>query len=196
MNGGGDESLAASFAGRFLAAPKVYSRDRIRRDGRWLGPFDRRVEPRPEPERYRGQVVVLLGPKTASSCESFVLMMRQAPGCRLVGDRTKGSSGNPHTYDLGIGVTVALSSWEDQLPDGSVLEGTGVTPDVPAKATPADLAEEDAVLEAALRLLHEGAGGPGNAAGRATKPGSGEVAAGGARKGDCIWPLGYRRRCG
>jgi hypothetical protein len=166
MNGGGDENLARRFAGRLVEGPKVYSKNRIRRDGQWQGPFDRVVEPAAEGERYRGPVAVLIGPKVASSCESFVLMARQGLRCKLVGDVTKGSSGNPRPYELGNGVTVFLSSWEDQLPDGTVLEGRGVTPDVAVKTNPAALRQRDGVLEAALASLRkEGGTGASNKVG-------------------------------
>jgi len=152
-NCGGDEVAARRFAGRFVDSPKVYSKDRIRRGGKWEGPFDRVVEPRAEAERYGGPVAVLVGPKVGSSCESFVLMMRQSPRCKLVGGVTKGSSGNPKPHDLGNGVTVFLSSWEDQLPDGTVVEGRGVTPDVEVKTTPGELRRRDAVLEAGIAVV-------------------------------------------
>jgi C-terminal processing protease CtpA/Prc len=161
-NGGGDEISARRFAGRFVDGPKVYSKDRIRRGGKWEGPFDRVVEPRPEAERYGGLVAVLVGPTVGSSCESFVLMMRQSPRCKLVGGVTKGSSGNPKPHDLGNGVTVFLPSWEDQMPDGTVVEGRGVMPDVEVKTTPAELRRRDAVLEAgvaAVRKVTEGSAG-------------------------------------
>ena len=153
MNGGGDENLASRFAGRFVDEPKVYSKNRIRRDGRWLGPFDRVVKPRADGDRYHGPVAVLIGPKVGSSCESFVLMMKQSERRTLVGDVTKGSSGNPRPHALGNGVTVVLSSWEDQLPDGTVLEGKGLTPDVQVKTTLVELRKRDPVLEAALKVV-------------------------------------------
>lgn len=155
-NGGGDEVAARQFAGRFVDGPKVYSKDRVRQGGKWQGPFDRVIEPRPEAERYGGPVAVLVGPKVGSSCESFVLMMRQSPRCKLVGGVTKGSSGNPKPHDLGNGVTVLLSSWEDQMPDGTVVEGRGVTPDVMVKTTPAELRQRDAVLEAGIAAVRKG----------------------------------------
>ena len=156
LNGGGDEEMAKQFAGRFIDGPRVYSKNRIRRDGRWQGPFDRVVGPRAETDRYGGPVAVLIGPKVGSSCESFVLMMKQSPRCKLVGEATKGSSGNPRAFDLGNGVTVFLSSWEDQLPDGTVLEGRGVKPDVEVKTDLAELRQRDGVLEAGVEAVGKG----------------------------------------
>lgn len=93
-----------------------------------------------------------MGPGNMSSCESFLLMMRQA-GATLVGEKSYGASGNPKPHDLGNGVTVYLSSWNDMLPDGTPLEGRGVAPDVTVKATPAELEKGDSILDAALKIL-------------------------------------------
>jgi C-terminal processing protease CtpA/Prc len=56
-------------------------------------------------------------------------------------------------HDLGNGVTVYLSSWEDQLPDGTVLEGRGVKPDIIVKTKTDQLENADPVLEAARKYL-------------------------------------------
>jgi hypothetical protein len=152
-NSGGDEELARSFAGCFVDQPRVYSKNRIRRDGQWLGPYDRVVEPNPERPAYRGPLVVLMGPRNMSSCESFLLMMRQVPGCKLVGERSYGTSGNPKPFELANGVTVLLPSWEDLLPDGSPLESAGIVPDIEVKSDPLAAPEADPVLHEALRML-------------------------------------------
>ena len=161
-NGGGDELMAREFAGCFIDEPKVYSKNTIRSGGQFTQSFDRVVEPNKARPAFRGRVVVLMGPKNLSSCESFLLMMRQVPGCKLVGDRSYGSSGNPKPIDLGNGVTVLLPSWVDMLPDGTELEGKGITPDVTVKTTLAELQRRDGVLETALAILRKpAAGGPG-----------------------------------
>jgi len=118
-------------------------------------PFRYQVAPREQANRYAGPVAVLIGPKVASSCESFVLMMQQGSRCKLVGSATKGSSGRPQPCELGNGVTVYLSSWEDQLPDGTVLEGHGVKPDVAVQTNLEDLRQTDAVLDAAIDFVRE-----------------------------------------
>jgi hypothetical protein len=152
-NSGGSETLAATFAGCFVEKPVVYSRNLNRAGGRFGGPYDRTLQPNADGPAYRGRVAVLMGPVNMSACESFLLMMRQAPGCRLAGERSCGSSGNPRPHDLGNGVTVYLSSWQDQTPDGRPVEGVGVEPDVTVKAAPADLARGDPVLKAALAAM-------------------------------------------
>jgi hypothetical protein len=165
LNGGGDETAAQQVAGRFVEKAAVYSKNRIREDGKWNGPFDRTVEPRKDAERYAKPVAVLIGPKVGSSAESFVLMMKHGAKAKLFGETTKGSSGRPLPHQLGNGVTVYLPSWEDQLPDGTILEGKGVRPDTVVKVTPDALEKSDPVLDAALKFLR-GKPAPAKAAAR------------------------------
>jgi hypothetical protein len=152
-NGGGREPLAQEFAGCFLDATRVYSKHVTRRGGALSPVRERSVGPNPNGPMYRGKVAVLMGPANMSSCESFLLMMKQVPGCTLVGQRSYGSSGNPQPVDLGNGVTAFVPSWKDLRPDGTCLEGEGVAPDVEVKAGPRDFAASDPVLEAAVAVL-------------------------------------------
>ena len=104
--------------------------------------------------RYSKPVVVLIGPKVVSSAESFVLMMKHGAHARLIGEPTGGSSGRPMPQQLGNGVTVYLSSWEDQFPDGSILQGRGVAPDSVIKMIPQRTPNPtDPLVDAALKFL-------------------------------------------
>lgn len=150
-NGGGDELAARRIAARFTSVSAVYSRNRTRDGaGGWTRVFDRTVEPSDKP-RFAGRVAVLTGPACMSSNESFLLMMRHGAKATLVGEASYGSSGNPKPVDLGNGVTIVLPSWEDQEPDGTILEGRGVQPDVPASLGAEPF--QDGILEAALAVL-------------------------------------------
>lgn len=155
-NGGGDEALAQQIAGCFIDQPMVYSQNRYRDptapDG-FGKTFDRVIHPNAQRTAFKGRVAVLMGPRNMSSNESFLLMMRQSPRCKLIGDRSFGSSGNPRPHALGNGVTVLLPSWQDMLPDGTLLEGRGIEPDIHIPAEPVDFANRDPVIEAALREL-------------------------------------------
>ena len=79
-------------------------------------------------------VLPIAAARLAKICASGRVGLRV--GAIALGSATKGSSGNPRPHDLGNGVTVFLSVWEDQLPDGSVLEGKGVTPDIEVEQDP------------------------------------------------------------
>lgn len=155
-NGGGAEPLAQDFAGCFIDKPVVYAKHVYRATDQPSGfsePRERVLPPNKRRPKYRGKVAVLMGPANMSSCEAFLLMMKQVPGCRLLGARSYGSSGNPKPVDLGNGVTVYLSSWKSLRPDGTCFEGEGLAPDFPINATQAELEFADPVLQAALILL-------------------------------------------
>jgi hypothetical protein len=157
-NGGGAEPLAQDFAGCFVGEAKVYAQH-VYRSSDAPGVFgqvnNRVLEPNKHRPRYRGKVAVLMGPANISSCEAFLLMMKQVPGCRLVGERSYGSSGNPKPVNLGNGVSVFLPSWKAMRPDGMCFEGEGIRPDVIAETSEVELISRDPVLEAALKLLRE-----------------------------------------
>jgi hypothetical protein len=155
-NGGGAEPLAQDFAGCFVDEPKVYAQH-VYRSADAPGGFgqvsNRVLEPNKHRPRYRGKVAVLMGPANMSSCEAFLLMMKQVPGCKLVGERSYGSSGNPTRVNLGNGVSVFLPSWKAMRPDGTCFEAEGIRPDVIAETSEVELISRDPVLEAALKLL-------------------------------------------
>ena len=53
------------------------------------------------------------------------------PQATLVGQPTRGSSGNPRPFNLpGLDLTVWYSRWIDLLPDGTTVEGKGIAPQV------------------------------------------------------------------
>lgn len=154
VNGGGDELLAREFAGCFVREPKVYSRNDYRAAKEPTGftkPFDRVVEPNKARAAFSGKVAVLMGTANVSSCESFLLMMKQVPGCKLIGEPSGGSSGNPKPQVLSNGVTVFLPSWRDMLPDGTILENRGVAPDIAVGFN--SKPDSDPLIEAALKSL-------------------------------------------
>jgi hypothetical protein len=157
-NSGGSETIAQKFAGCFLDKPALYSKHQyIEPDepGSFGSLRSRYVMPNEDGPKYRGKVAVLIGPVVISSCESFVLMMKQVPGCKLIGQTTQGSSGNPKPHDLDNGVEVYLPSWKDFLPDGTCIEGKGIDPDIAIEATPDKITTNDPVIDAALKELRK-----------------------------------------
>lgn len=157
-NSGGSEPIAEQFAGCFVEEPKLYAKH-VTRDpsqpGGWTPVRERTLKPSATGPKYRGKVAVLMGKKNMSSCEAFLLMMRQTPQCKLFGETTWGSSGNPQPYNLGNGVTVFLPSWKAMTPDGTVFEGKGIKPDVEVLTKPADFKDKDPVLVVALEWLRQ-----------------------------------------
>jgi hypothetical protein len=155
-NTGGAETLAQQVAGCFIEESCVYAKDMLRSstaEGGFTPPIEKTLQPNEGRPRYRGPIVVLMGQGNVSSCERFLLMMKQAPGCTLLGEKSYGASGDPHPHELGNGVTVRVPSWKALQPDGTLIEGQGIEPDVEILATTEQFAAADPVLQAALTLL-------------------------------------------
>lgn len=155
-NGGGDELMARAIAQWFIKGEKTYSKNSYRDAGAPGGfgqIFDRVIKGNDKPKRYKKRVAVLMGPANLSSCESFLLMMQQGPRVKTFGDTSGGSSGNPKLHALPNGVEMYIPSWKALLPDGTLLEGRGVEPDVRVKTKMRDFESGDPVLAAALAAL-------------------------------------------
>ena len=155
FNSGGSEGLAKKIAGRFVDQSVVYAGHR-NRDATSPSGFSRIKTRLLKPIRpgFRGRTVVLMGPVNMSSCEAFLLMMKQVPQCTLMGEKSYGSSGNPKSVRLANGVTVFLPSWVALTPDGEPFEGKGISPDVHVEFP--DEPEDDPLINAALELLKGG----------------------------------------
>lgn len=155
-NSGGDELIAQFIAGCFVDSPMPYAKHSIRdpsqADG-WQPLKTRNVKPSDLAPAYRKRVAVLMGKANMSSCEAFLLMMRQYGNCKLFGETSYGSSGNPQPYNLGNGVTVFLPSWKALTLDGTLIEGNGIKPDVVVPTKAEDFKDKDPVLDAALTWL-------------------------------------------
>ena len=105
--------------------------------------------------RYRNKVVVLIDRGCFSATDIFAAAMQAIPGVTLLGEATAGGSGRARSYQLPkSGIRLQLSSMASFRPDGTLLEGNGVVPDVPVAMQPGDLlGQTDTVLQKALELL-------------------------------------------
>ncbi len=155
-NGGGNDLFCEAFARRFVEEPFTYemtrTRDTDQPDG-FTEPRERKLAPLVGGRQFTGKVAVLMGPANMSSCEAFLLMMKQVKQAQLIGQASFGSSGNPKPHDLGDGLTAYLPSWQAMFPDGELLEGQGVEPDILVETEPEDFETEDPVIQAALEWL-------------------------------------------
>ncbi len=115
--------------------------------------YDRTIRGNSPPDRFDGPVAVLMGPQNMSSCEAFLLMLRQGKNVTLVGERSRGSSGNPKPHPLDNGVIAFIPSWKALRPDGTCFEGEGIEPDVVVKTRPGDFKTGDPVLERGLEIM-------------------------------------------
>ena len=109
-------------------------------------------------ERYAGPVVVLIGPRTFSAAEDFVVAFDVLDRGLLVGERTAGSTGQPLMFKLPGGGFARVCVKRDEYPDGRRFVGIGIAPDVEVEPTLADVrAGRDPVMERAVALLREAA---------------------------------------
>jgi len=148
---GGREVWGQRLLGCLTDVPVAYARSKVRA-GTDHGAFReqpvRVVAPRKD-ARYRGPVIALIGPGTVSSGEGMAMMLRALPQVTLIGQTTRGSSGNPQPLALPNGVTVWYSRWISMFPDGTPLERHGVEPDVRVEHVPGG----DATFDKALAIL-------------------------------------------
>ncbi len=152
-NGGGDERRGMAIAARFADRDRVYARRRVRSGPKptdLSAPADARLVPAKDADAST-PLVVLVGPVCMSSGEGLAKMFHALPHVTLVGQPTRGASGNPAPVELPNGVDVWFSRWVDLLPDGTPLEGRGVPPDVAVDAK----GPGDPTFVAGLALLRE-----------------------------------------
>lgn len=102
----------------------------------------------PENPLYRGRLYVLQDRNCGSACEDFLMPLKTTGRATTFGERTFGSSGQPHIVDFGRGMRLRVSTKRMYLPDGSEFEGVGIKPEIEVVTPPA--AATDTVLEAAL----------------------------------------------
>jgi carboxyl-terminal processing protease len=118
-------------------------------DGRGgLGdPYGLTAEPADE-SRWRGRLVVLTDPLTASASEDFLLGLHGLPHVRVIGTATAGGSGRPVTRHLLPGIDATISTALTYDRDGHCIEGRGIRAD-----TPIDPFDDDAVIDTATSEL-------------------------------------------
>jgi hypothetical protein len=155
-NSGGDETLARRLAAFFVRGDQVYAAHRVR-DPEAADGFrpreDRTIRGNEEPDVFAGPVAVLTGPLNMSSCEAFLLMMKQAERAILIGADSYGSSGNPVAHTLHPGLQILLPSWQALRPDGTMFEGEGIAPHIHVPTKPEHLVDGDPILQEALLRL-------------------------------------------
>ena len=150
-NVGGSEEIAKEIAGLFVNRETTYAKSTYRTgdEPTEFGPeFERTFLPTKQTS-YKGEIVCLIGPGTVSSAEGLALMMKALPNCTLIGQSTRGASGNPRPIMLPNGVEVWYSRWKSLLPDGTCFEGVGIQPDIFVE----HLQDFDPTFDKAVELL-------------------------------------------
>lgn len=103
---------------------------------------------------FDGKIVLLVGPKTFSAAEDFLVSFVSMRRGILVGSPTGGSTGQALTLNLPGGGLARICVKHDYFPDGSEFIGKGIIPDFQAQTTVEDFREgRDIPLEKALQLF-------------------------------------------
>lgn len=100
------------------------------------------------------RVVVLMDNACFSATDVFLMAMKEIDGVTLVGRPSAGGSGMARGHRIGS-ARVRLSTMVSFQPDGGLVDGRGVQPDVVVWPVPTDFIEggTDSVMDAALELL-------------------------------------------
>jgi carboxyl-terminal processing protease len=110
----------------------------------------------PQPGAYKGAVVVLVDPLSASTSEIFALGLQEAGRAVVVGETTAGAALPSIFTKLPTGATFQFAFADFKTPKGVRVEGRGAVPDVSVKLDRRTLlAGRDPQLDAALRVARE-----------------------------------------
>ena len=160
-NGGGSSHNGYRIVARLIDEPAQASKWRTRlyrpahrawgqAEG-WFEEEPRTIRPRGD-QPFGGPVVVLIGPRTYSAAEDFLVPLKAMQRAILVGTPTGGSTGQPLVLDLHAARAGILTKW-DLFPDGTEFVGIGIQPDVQVEPTREDVAAgRDVVLERGVEL--------------------------------------------
>jgi len=107
-------------------------------------------------EHFSGKVAVLIGPKTFSAAEDFLVSFDTLKRGIMVGAASGGSTGQPIFISLPGGGTARICVKDDRYPDGRKFVGVGIKPQVEVSETVADYrVGKDAVIETAVERLSQ-----------------------------------------
>ncbi len=155
-NGGGVSSNAEVVADRFADRKRLCMKSKYK-NGPGADDFSEWRNWYVEPEgayQYTKPVVVLTSRATSSTAEMFVLAMRALPNVITVGDTTGGGLGIPIFRELPNGWTYRLSTAIGATPDGYIVDGRGVIPDITVRTGIRDAnSGTDRIFEKALDTL-------------------------------------------
>jgi carboxyl-terminal processing protease len=148
-NPGGHRMMITALARQFMTQETVFLKLKTREGVDLV-----KVEPAAGP--YRGPIVILVDVMSKSASEAFAAGMQAADRAWIVGETTPGSIGPANPMPLPNGAMLVYPYAQSVRPDGSVIEGHGVTPDIEVKLDRASLAQgRDVQLEAAVRRIVE-----------------------------------------
>ncbi|MFC1879542.1 S41 family peptidase, partial [Chloroflexota bacterium] len=146
-NPGGEFPVRKAIASKLVGESKPFMRYQTRD-----GIDETFLDPVPNP--YRSEVVILVDELSASSSEEFAGSLQSLGRATIVGAQTPGSCLVMTIEILPKGAILMYPYGQSQTPDGRVLEGNGVIPDIEVALDRQQLIEGfDAQLQAAIDYL-------------------------------------------
>jgi carboxyl-terminal processing protease len=153
-NRGGLLGLVYGMGG--LLEPRPVSFGMMRTRAGW---HDLLVTPQRSP--YAGRLVVIIDAETQSAGEIFAAGLQSSARAVVVGQRSAGATLPSAAKELPTGAILQYAFADFVAPGGAVIEGQGVSPDLPVRLSRRELlAGRDPQLEAALGELETGARAP------------------------------------
>ena len=124
------------------------------RDEQWYDGGSKMISPETAAP-FPGPVVVLIGSETNSAAEDFVVPLHAAGRATIVGQKSRGSTGQPLRFSFLNGkINGRVCTKRDTYPDGREFVGVGIIPDVEVHPKPKNIAAgRDVVLEKGLDIL-------------------------------------------
>jgi carboxyl-terminal processing protease len=146
-NPGGQFFVRKAIASHLVGQPKAFVRyqHRTRTEMAYLDEM---------PNAYPGQVVILVDELSASSSEEFAGSLQALGRATIIGTQTQGNCLVMNIEFLPGDAILIYPYKQSQTPNGRILEGNGVVPDIEVALDRASLLQgTDAQLEAALAFL-------------------------------------------
>jgi len=108
----------------------------------------------PNPPIFDGPIAILIDVMNGSASERFSACMQSIGRATIIGERSPGSVGPSDVKELPNGASFMYLIAQSLTPDGTVLEGHGVTPDIAAPLDRAALLSgRDTQIEQAITFL-------------------------------------------
>ena len=106
------------------------------------------------PQRFHGRVVILVNEHTSSAGEMVAAFASENGLATIVGAKTPGRLLSGRTFRVGSGYILGLPVAAYLTWRGTIIEGKGVTPQIPVELSPEKLiAGEDTQMQSALEVV-------------------------------------------
>lgn len=108
---------------------------------------------KPDETAYKGRVIILTDRITMSSAEDFVLPFKDNGRALIIGEPTRGFTGQPFRHTFENGMCFFVGTKRAYMPNGENFEGVGIQPDIVIAPNREDIYEgRDRVLEKAVEV--------------------------------------------